>query len=49
MCKIVLLDFIYAVNYKIIKSLFGSWILLTSSGKKKGGEDRKHICWTLWF
>jgi hypothetical protein len=38
--KIVLLDFVHSLNYKIIKvQRFGSWILLPSSGKKGG---RRH-------
>jgi hypothetical protein len=38
MCKIVLLDFLQRLNYKIIKSQsFERWILLSSSGKGRGG------------
>jgi hypothetical protein len=37
MCKIILLDFVYRLNYKIMQlQRFGSWILLPSSGKKWG-------------
>jgi hypothetical protein len=50
MCKIVLLDFVRRQNYKIIKlQRFGSWILLPSSGKKRGEEDRKPIRWAPWL
>jgi hypothetical protein len=45
MCKLVLLDFVHRLNYKIIKlQRIESWILLSSSGRK-GKEDRKPICW----
>jgi hypothetical protein len=45
MCKIVLLNFVHHLNYKIIRRKINrSWILLPSSGKK-GEEDRKPICW----
>jgi hypothetical protein len=41
-CKIVLLDFVHRLHYKIIKSQrFEIWILLSSSGKKKGGRGQK--------
>jgi hypothetical protein len=37
MCKIVLLDFTHRLNDKIIKSQrFESWILFSSSGRKRG-------------
>jgi hypothetical protein len=34
--KIVLLVFVHRLNYKIIKLRFRSWILISSSGKKRG-------------
>jgi hypothetical protein len=52
-CKIVLLDFVHLLNYKIINlQHFGSWVLLPSSGKKGvgvggGEEDRKPVCPSL--
>jgi hypothetical protein len=37
--KIVLLDFVHRLYYKIIKlKRFGSWTLLPSSGRNGGGE-----------
>jgi hypothetical protein len=31
------------LNHKITKQLFGIWILLPSSGKGRGEEDRKPV------
>jgi hypothetical protein len=43
-CKIVLLDVVHRLNYKIIKlQRFRSWILLPSSGKKKGGKRTESL------
>jgi hypothetical protein len=41
LCKIVLLNFVNRQNYKIKLQRFGSWILLPSSGKNKGGREQK--------
>jgi hypothetical protein len=43
-CKIVFLDFVHRLNYKIIKlQRFGSWILLPSSGKKGGRGQKPYL------
>jgi hypothetical protein len=42
------LDFVHRLNYKIIKlQRFGSWILLPSSGKKGGREQKAYLLGTL--
>jgi hypothetical protein len=40
-CKIVLLDLVQRLNYKIKLQRFGSWILLPSSGKK--GRQKAYL------
>jgi hypothetical protein len=50
LCKVVLFYFVRRLIYKIIHlQRFGSWIVLPSSGKKGGDEDRKPICWAPWL
>jgi hypothetical protein len=49
MCNIVILDLVHRLNCKIATlRRFGSWILLSSSGKW-GGGGRKPLCSAPWL
>jgi hypothetical protein len=43
MFKITILDFDHRINDKTIKVPFEIWVLLPSSGKNEG-KEQKHIC-----
>jgi hypothetical protein len=41
MCKIMLLDIVHCINYKIIElQSYGSWIFLLSSSEKHGDRTQ---------
>jgi hypothetical protein len=45
MCRIILLDFVRLLNYKITD--FENWILLPSPNKKKEGRKKTYLLGTL--